>query len=156
MRTQQSKFIMNFSSSWGREIQKSKNPKRKILRRKSKGHFIREKRFHNKRKSFIKSPYKFCKRQRIVTLVLRHSTSSFGNKLLLALDWSSKSRKRHRRSSHCGQSERIRGKIFFCKEYYIWDCTHNIFNFNKYLVRIIFVIVLLTSQDHLRNLCVQS
>ena len=25
-------------------------------------------------------------------------------------------------------------KIFFCKEYYIWDCTHNIFNFNKYFV----------------------
>ena len=28
--------------------------------------------------------------------------------------------------------------ILFYKEYYIWDCTHNIFNFNKYFVLIIF------------------
>ena len=87
--------------------------------------------------------------------MLRHSTNSFDNKPLVVLDWSSKSRKRHRRSSSCGQSEKVGGKIFFYKEYYIWDCTHNIFfkNFNKYFVRIIFVIVLLTSQDQLRNLC---
>ena len=52
----------------------------------------------------------------------------------MVFDWSSKSRKRHRHSSSCSQSERIRWKIFFCKEYYIWDCTHNIFNFNKYFV----------------------
>ena len=73
----------------------------------------------------------------------------------MALDSSSKSRKRHRRSSSCGQRKTIRGKIFFCKEYYIWYCTHNIFNFNKYFVRIIFLFVLLILQDHLQNLCVQ-
>ena len=78
--------------------------------------------------------------KRTATRVLRHSTRSFGNKPLAALDWSSKSRKRHRHLLKCDQGKRIRGKIFSWKEYYFfWDCTHNIFNFNKYFVRIIFL-----------------
>ena len=93
--------------------------------------------------------------KRTTTHILCHSTSSFENKPLVALGWSSKSRKRHRRSSSCGQSKRSRGKIFFWKEYYIWYCTHNIFNFNKYFVHIIFLFVLQISQDLLWNLCVQ-
>ena len=38
-------------------------------------------------------------------------------------------------------------KIFFWKEYYFWDCTHNILNFNKYFVCIIFLFVLLILQN---------
>ena len=57
------------------------------------------------------------------THVLYYSTSSFENKPLVTLNWSSKSRKCHHRSSSCDQSERIREKIFFYKEYYFWYCT---------------------------------
>ena len=38
------------------------------------------KRLHNKRKSFIKTLCKLCKRQKDYTCVLRHLTSSFGKK----------------------------------------------------------------------------
>ena len=94
--------------------------------------------------------------KRIVTHVLCHSTRLFRNKPLVGLDWSLKSRKHYHRLSKYDQGKRIRGKTFFWKEYYFWDCTHNIFNFNKYFVCIIFLFVLLILQDqNLRNLCVQ-
>ena len=64
--------------------------------------------------------------KRTATRVFHHSTRSFRNKPLVALDWFSKSRKRHRYLPKCDQGKRIRGKIFFSKEYYFWDCTHNI------------------------------
>ena len=105
-----------------------KNPERKILRRKSKDNFIRKNGFHIKIKSFIKFLCVSSINDRTATRVLHHLASSFENKPLVTLDWSSKSRKRHRHSSSCGQSERIKGKIFFYKEYYFWDCSHNIFN----------------------------
>ena len=74
----------------------------------------------------------------------------------MTLDWSSKSRKRHRHLPKCDQGKRIRRKIFFWKAYYFWRCTHYIFNFHKYLFALFFYFVLLISQDQsLRNLCVQ-
>ena len=123
-----------------------KNPERKILRRKSKGNFIWENGLHNtrKKKCFIKSPTSLVSGKRTATCVLRHSTRSFGNKPLVALDWSSKSRKRHYHLPKCDRGKRIRGKILFLEKNIIfWDCTHNIFNFNKYFVCIIFLFVLL-------------
>ena len=58
----------------------------------------------------------------------------------MALDWSSKSRKRHYHLPKCDRGKRIRGKILFLEKNIIfWDCTHNIFNFNKYFVHIIFL-----------------
>ena len=139
-----------FSRRQRGEFRNQKNPKRKILRRKSKNDFVRE-----KEKASSNFPTSSVNEKRTTTHILCHSTSSFENKPLVALGWSSKSRKRHRRSSSCGQSKRSRGKIFFWKEYYIWYCTHNIFNFNKYFVHIIFLFVLQISQDLLWNLCVQ-
>ena len=72
----------------------------------------------------------------------------------MALDWSLKSIKRHRCLPNCNQGKKIRGKMWFCKEYYIWDCTPQYFNFNKYFVRIIFLLFCLNSRT-LWNLCVQ-
>ena len=110
---------------------------------------------NNKRKSSIKFLCKFDKGTKC-TCIIRHLTSSFRNKPLMAFDWSSKLRKRHCRLLKCDQGKRIRWKIFFWKEYYFWYYTCNIFNFNKYFVHIIFLFVLLILQNHLRNLCVQT
>ena len=84
---------------------KKKIQKNKILRRKSRSYFMRKKNLL------------------AVTRVFRNLMNSFGNKSFLTLDWSSKSIKRHRRSSSCDQNERIRRIIFFCNEYYFLDCT---------------------------------
>ena len=59
--------------------------------------------------------------KRTNTLVLRYSTRSFGNKLLVTLDWPSKSRKHHRRLSKCDQGKRIKGKIFFVGKNIIFE-----------------------------------
>ena len=134
------------SFKMGKEIQKSKKSKKENLREKIKRQLhTRKEVLQQKEKASSNFPASSVNGKRTVTRILRHSTSSFEDKPLVAFDWSLKSRKPHRHSSSCGQSEKIKGKIFFCKEYYIWDCTHNILNFNKYFVRIIFIIVLLTS-----------
>ena len=75
----------------------------------------------------------------------------------MALDWSSKSRKRHRRLPKCDQGKRIRGKIFFWKEYYFFEIVPTIFLISiNILFALFFYFVLLILQDqNLRNLCVQ-
>ena len=60
--------------------------------------------FENKENIFI-----------IYTCNLLHSTSSFGNKPLMALNWSSKSRKCHRLSSKLWSKWKNHMNIFFCK-----------------------------------------
>ena len=113
--------------------------------------------FTTKEKTSSNLPTNSVNDKSTATRVLCHSTSSFRNKTLVALTWSSKSRKRHHRLPKCDQGKRIRGKIFFWKEYYFLDCTHNIFNFNKYFFYIIFLFVLLILQDQiLRNLYIQK
>ena len=105
-----------FFQEGAEKFRNHKNLERKILGRKSNGDFVWEKRFHNKRKSFIKSPCKFSKlKKNCCTRIFLNLTSSFENKPLVALDWYSKSIKHHRCSSSCGQSERIGEKIFFVK-----------------------------------------
>ena len=74
--------------------------------------------------------------------------NSFGNKPLVVLDWSLKSRKRfHRCLSNCDQGKIIREIYSFIKEYYHKNCTHNLLILIKYFVSHIFPIVLLTLQD---------
>ena len=49
------------------------------------------------------------------------------------------------------------GKYYFRKNIIFWNCTHNIFNFNKYFIHIIFLFVLLILHDqNLWNLCVDT
>ena len=47
-----------------KKFRNQKNPEKKIIRRKSKGNFIRENLLHKKKKSFIKSLCKFDKRKK--------------------------------------------------------------------------------------------
>ena len=53
--------------------------------------------------------------KRTATHVLCHSTSSFGNKSFVALDWSSKSRKCHCYLPKCDQGKELERKYSFEK-----------------------------------------
>ena len=79
----------------------------------------------------------------IYTCDHRHSMSLFQNKPLVALDWSSKLKKKKRflHLSNCDWGGRIIGKCSFVKEYHHKDCIPTIINFNKNFVCIIFPII---------------
>ena len=118
------------------EIQKSEKSRKenpKVTSYEKKGFTTKEKASSNFSASSVNG-------KRTATHVLCHSTRSFRNKPLVALNWSSKSRKHHRCLLKCDQGKRIRGKILFWREYYFFEIVPTIyFNFNKYFVRIIFL-----------------
>ena len=128
-----------------RKFRNQKNPERKILRRKSKGNFVWGNGLHNKRKSFIKSFYKFGKRQKNCythsspfNKVIREYATC-GPRLIFEIKKTSSSS-----SKVWSRQKNKRENIFLERIYiYIWYCTHNIFNFNKYFICIIFLFILL-------------
>ena len=124
------------------KIEESEKSREENPRRKSKGNFIREKGFHNKR-SFIKSPYKFGKweeKKRTATHVLCHSIRSFGNKPLVAsIDLRNKKNVIVIFQSVIKVKE-LEGKYSFKKNIiFLRLYPQYIFNFNKYFVHIIFL-----------------
>lgn len=122
------------------KIEESEKSRKENPRRKSKGNFVREKGFHNKR-SFIKSPYKFGKwekkkKKRTATHVLCHSGI---NHL-----WPSIDLRNQKNVIVIFQSvikvKELEGKYSFRKNIiFLRLYPQYIFNFNKYFVHIIFL-----------------
>ena len=72
----------------------------------------------------------------------------------MALNWSLKSRKCHCCLPNCDQGKKIKGKIFYCKKYYIWDYTP-IFLILINILFILFSYCFANFVGLLWNLCVQ-
>ena len=79
--------------------------------------------------------------------IIRQSMSSFGNKPLVTLNWSSKSGKCHRRLPNYDQGERIRDIYFFVKNITINIVPHNL----SILINILFCIFFLLFCLHHRT-----
>ena len=138
---------------WGKRGRNSEIRNWEIEKRKSKGEnpkatLYGKKSFTKKEKTTSNLPTSSINSKKTATCIFRHSTSSFGNKPLVTLDWYLKTRKRHRRSSSYDQSERIRGKIFFYKEYCFWDWTPTFL----ILINILFALFLLLFCLHRRTI----
>ena len=112
--------------------------------------------FHNKRKNFIKSPCKFGKWQKKNCYTHSSPFNEFIREQAICGPWLIfEIKKTSSLFFKLWSKWKNRRENIFCKEYYIWDCTHNIFNFNKYFVCIIFLFVLLILKD-LYEICVYN